>query len=110
MRITIPVDMYESKQELVFVIPLWWVEKSSIRLSIEHYKLIITGERVKPDLKEWFASLQEECYRGPITQKIDLPSHILFDKIHSVLTRDNVLIVTLPKYSVPDKIDVLIED
>ncbi len=110
MRVTIPVDMYESKQELVFVIPLWWVDKASIHLSIEHYKLIIMGERVKPDFKDWFALLQGECYRGPIEQKIDLPSHIVFDKIHSSLTKDNILIITLPKYSVPEKIDVHIED
>ena len=60
-------------------------------------------------MREDFVPLKEECYRGPIEQSIDLPSHIVFDKIHSKLSKENILTIILPKYFVPEKVDVELE-
>lgn len=59
----IPYDIYESPQEIVIMLPLGGVKKESLKLNIKDYRLVITGERIKPKLKEHLIPLKEECYR-----------------------------------------------
>ena len=106
---SIPYDIYESPQELVIVLPLWWVEKESLRLTIKDYRLVISGTRHKPKVKDNLIPLREECYRWEITQVIDLPPQVYFDKIHSKLTSDNILQIIVPKALVPEKISLEVE-
>lgn len=105
----IPYDMFQSPQEIVIIMPLGGIEKSSLKLSIDNYKLNIKWERRKPILKEDFVSLKEECYRWPIIQQIDLPSQVYFDKIHSKLSSDNILTIIIPKAIIPENIQLNIE-
>lgn len=105
----IPYDIYESPQELVIILPLGWVEKDSLKLGIKDYRLVITGKRNKPKVKDNLIPLREECYRGEITQVIDLPPQVYFDKIHSKLTPDNTLQIIVPKALVPEKISLEVE-
>ena len=60
---TIPYDMYESPQEVIIILPLGGVKKESVEVNIEDYRILITGEREKPTLKESCLPVQEECYR-----------------------------------------------
>lgn len=105
----IPYDIYESPQEVVIILPLWWVKKDSIQLAIKNYRLIISGKRTKPLVKENMLPLKEECYRWDIQQVIDLPPQVYFDKIHSKLTPDNTLQIVVPKALVPENIEVEVE-
>lgn len=105
----IPYDVYESPQELVILLPLWWVRKESIKLSIKDYRLVIVWERIKPKVKDNLIPLKEECYRWLIDQTIDLPPQVYFDKIHSKLTPDNTLQVIIPKALIPEKISLEVE-
>jgi HSP20 family molecular chaperone IbpA len=105
----IPYDIYESPQEIVILLPLWWVKKESLKLAIKDYRLVITGERIKPKVKDHLIPLKEECYRWPIDQIIDLPPQVYFDKIHSKLTPDNTLQIIVPKALVPEKISLEVE-
>ncbi len=105
----IPYDIYESPQELVVFLPLWGVKKESLSLSIKDYKLVITGERIQPTIKDNFVPLKESCYRWPIHQEIDLPPQVYFDKIHSKLSADNTLQVIVPKALIPEKIALEVE-
>ncbi len=105
----IPYDIYESPQELVVFLPLWWVKKESLSLSIRDYKLIISGERVQPQIKDNLVALKESCYRWPIYQEIDLPPQVYFDKIHSKLSADNTLQIIVPKALIPEKIALEVE-
>ncbi|PJA48058.1 MAG: hypothetical protein CO170_03805 [candidate division SR1 bacterium CG_4_9_14_3_um_filter_40_9] len=105
----IPYDIYESPQEVVIVLPLGGVQKDSVKLSIKNYRLIISGKRAKPTVKENLLPLKEECYRGNIEQVIDLPPQVYFDKIHSKLTPDNTLQIVVPKALIPEKIEVEVE-
>lgn len=107
--LNIPYDIYESPQEVVIILPLWWVKKESINLSIKNYRLIISWERIKPEIKENLIPLKEECYRWDVKQEIDLPPQVYFDKIHSKLTPDNTLQIVVPKALVPEKIEVEVE-
>ena len=106
----IPYDMYESQQEIVIIMPLWWVKKESLNLKIEDYKLYIKGERVFIELKDNLSSIKEECYWWKLEQRIDLPAQIYFDKIHSRLTPENILEIIIPKALIPEKINVEIEN
>ncbi len=106
---SIPYDIYESPQEIVILLPLWWVKKESLKLDIKDYRLVITGERIKPKVKDHLIPLKEECYRWPINQIIDLPPQVYFDKIHSKLTPDNTLQIIVPKALIPEKIKLEVE-
>ncbi len=105
----IPYDIYESPQEIVILLPLGWVKKESLNLNIKEYRLVISGERIKPKVKDHLIPLKEECYRWPIQQIIDLPPQVYFDKIHSKLTPDNTLQIIVPKALVPEKIKLEVE-
>lgn len=105
----IPYDMFQSPQEIVIIMPLGGIQKNSLKLSINDYKLNIKWERNKQTLKEDFIPLKEECYRWPISQQIDLPSQVYFDKIHSKLSPDNILTIIIPKATIPENIQLKIE-
>lgn len=105
----IPYDIYESPQEIVILLPLGWVKKETLALTINDYKLVISWERIKPKIKDHLIPLKEECYRWPIDQIIDLPPQVYFDKIHSKLTPDNTLQIIVPKALIPEKISLEVE-
>ena len=88
----IPYDMYESSQELLIIMPLGGVKKESLSLKIEDYKLLIEGERSNPEVKENLVSIREECYWGKLHQIIDLPAQIYFEKIHSKLVPEKIVV------------------
>ena len=106
---TIPYDLYESPQEIVIIMPLWWVKKESVEVKIENYRILIRGEREKPKLRQDFIPIQEECYRWPIELEIDIPPQVYFDQIHSKLSKDNTLQIIVPKALVPEKIQLEVE-
>ncbi|MFA6256339.1 MAG: Hsp20/alpha crystallin family protein [Candidatus Absconditabacterales bacterium] len=105
----IPYDIYESPQEIVILLPLGGVKKETLKLGIKDYRLVISGERIKPKVKDNLIPLKEECYRGPIDQVIDLPPQVYFAKIHSKLTPDNTLQIIVPKALIPEKISLEVE-
>ncbi|HKL44458.1 MAG TPA: Hsp20/alpha crystallin family protein [Candidatus Absconditabacterales bacterium] len=108
-RINIPYDIYESPSEMVIIMPLGGVKKESVDISIDDYRLVIRGTRKKIELRDDCVPLKEECYRGDIEQKLDLPPQAYFDKIHSKLTSDNILQIIVPKSIVPEKIELEVE-
>jgi len=105
----IPYDIYESPNEIVIIIPLWWVKKESIEIEIRDYKLVITWKREKLLLKDDFIPLKEMCYRWDIVLEIDLPPQCYFDQIHSKISSDNILDIVVPKASIPGKIELELE-
>ena len=106
---SIPYDIYESPQELVIILPLGWVDKDTLKLTIKDYRLVISGKRNKPKVKDNLIPLREDCYRWEISQVIDLPPQVYFDKIHSKLTPENILQIIVPKALVPEKISLEVE-
>jgi HSP20 family molecular chaperone IbpA len=86
--------------------PLGGVQKKSVELYFDDFKLIITWHRQRPKLKEDFVIQQEECYRWDFTQEVQLPPYIYFDRIQSTVTPDNILVITIPKSVHPGKMKV----
>ncbi len=110
-NIGIPMDIYESPREIVMIIPLWGVDKKSVELYFDDFQLMIKGVRTMPKLKEDLIIQQDECYRGEFTQTVSLPPYVYFDRIHSEISPDNILIITVPKSLHPGakvKLDVSI--
>ncbi len=108
-KIKIPYDIYESPNEMVIVMPLWWVKKETIDLSIDDYRLVIKWIREKIILKDDCLPLKEDCYWWEIEQVLDLPPQTYFDKIHSKLSAENILQIIVPKAMVPEKIKLEVE-
>lgn len=103
------MDVYESPRELVIMIPLGWVQKKSVELFFEDYKLIISGKRVQPKVKDDLRPLQQECYRGEFRQEVELPPYIYFDRIQSTISTENVLQIVVPKSLLPEKMKVNVD-
>jgi len=102
----IPYDIYESPQELLILLPLWWINKKSIQVTIEDYRLVVRWERKEPTVKKSLLPLKQQCYWWTIETQIDLPAQVYFDKIHSKLSPENILEIIVPKALVPSKIAV----
>jgi len=86
--------------------PLWGVAKESIKIYLKKTTLYISWERIKPDLKETLKPKILECFWWKFTKEIPLPTNIYFDKVHSHLTENNVLIITVPKIIIPDHLEI----
>jgi len=108
-QIDIPVDLYDSPQEFVVVMPLWGVQKSSVHLYLEKDILVIIGERKVPTLKKNLTQTMGSCFRWSFQRKIKLPGSVAFDRIHSQLTSENILVVVVPKVILSEEIQVDIE-
>jgi len=109
MKIDIPMDIYESAKELVIIIPLAWVQRESLQMKLEDYKLVLSWERNMPPIKEDLMSVRWDCYRWKFSQMIDLPVGIYLDRIHSKITADNILFIVVPKILTPDNVQIEIE-
>ncbi len=103
-NIEIPMDVFESTQELVIIIPLGWVRRESISIFLERTTLSISWNREMPKVKESLQTIQQECFWWYFEKKIDLPTNVYFDKIQTELTKENILIVTVPKIIIPEKV------
>lgn len=108
-NIEIPMDIYDSTDELVVIVPIWWVHKQSLEVYLEKTALVINWERICPAIKDTLRPLQQECFWWSFSKKLDLPQNVYFDKIHTKLTIDNILIIVVPKIIIPDKIKLEVE-
>lgn len=75
----------------------------------DDYKLIITGKRVQPKIKDDLLPLQQDCYWGEFQQEVQLPPHIYFDRIQSTISAENILQIIVPKSLKPEKMKVDID-
>jgi HSP20 family molecular chaperone IbpA len=107
--IEIPIDIYQSFSEIVVLMPLWWVHRSSISINLKEYTLIIQWERKQPNLREDLLPLEQSCYRWIFEKKISLPPNVYFDRIQSKLNTENILTIIIPKVIIPEQIPITIE-
>ena len=108
-KTTIPYDVYESETEIVVILPLWWVHKDSLDVKLEKNTLLISWQRKRPELKDDLVAQKQECYWGPFNAEIHLPLTVYFDKIKPILTAENILIITVPKYKLPEDVKLNVE-
>lgn len=105
-QVDIPIDMFDSPQETVVIMPLGGVDKSSVQIVLEQDCLLISWERTMPTLKKHLAQTLGSCFRWSFQRRIPLHGKIAFDRIHSQLTPENILMIVVPKILLPDQIAV----
>lgn len=103
------MDVYESPQEMVVLLPLWGAKKDSVILKCEWNSLHIVGTREHPPIKSSLTPLQEQCFWWDFKKEVHLPDNAAFDRIHSELSPENILTIIIPKVFVPEKIVVDIQ-
>jgi len=107
--VTVPMDIYDSPQEMVLILPLGGVEKSSVSLQLLWNRLVISGKRVQPSLKESLTPMQEHCFWWDFSSDVDLPANAAVDRIWSELSPENILHIVVPKIITPESIVVNIQ-
>ena len=100
---SIPYDVYESDAEIVVVVPLWGVSPETIWVVLDKNKLLISWERKRPQLKENLVPQKEDCYWWKFELQVQLPLTVKYEEIQPVLTKENILLITVPKYQLPDQ-------
>jgi HSP20 family protein len=90
------VDIYEDQNSIVLEADLPGIKPEDFKLSIENYKLTLSGERKleKDEKGENFHRI-ERSY-GSFTRNFTLPSTVNVDEVKAEF-KDGVLRVTLPK-------------
>jgi HSP20 family protein len=105
-----PVEMYETKDELVVTVEVPGVNEKDVHLSLTGDLLTVRGERAhRQEVKE-DESYRTERWYGRFERTLPLPVPIQQDKVKATY-RDGVLTVKLPKIEEINpkeiKIDVL---
>jgi len=91
-----PVDMYETKDELVITAELPGVNEKDVHLSITGDALTFKGERTLSQEVKQESSYRGERWYGKFERSIPLPIPVQADKVKATF-RDGVLTVKLPK-------------
>lgn len=108
-NVEIPMDVYESKEEILVMMPLWGVDKSSIEVILENTSIKVKWKRNQPKIKDNMVIAKQECYWWDFGKTINLPQNVYFEKIHTKLTSDNILLIVVPKVIIPDKVKLDIQ-
>jgi HSP20 family protein len=93
---TPPVDMYETKNEVVVAVELPGVNEKDIRLSITGDLLTIQGERQWTDETREAGHYRQERWFGKFERALSLPIPVETGQVKATY-RDGVLTVKLPK-------------
>ena len=91
-----PVDMHETKDELVLTVEVPGVREKDVTVSITGDLLSIKGERRWDDEVKDRQYLHMERATGQFERLVQLPMAVQVDKVKATY-RDGVLQVTLPK-------------
>jgi len=91
-----PVDVYETKTDVVVVIDLPAVDPKDVRVSITGDVLSIEGERVRDDPVGAEGYYRSERFYGPFQRVIDLPAEVAADDAKAGY-KDGVLRISVPK-------------
>lgn len=92
------VDVYETIESVVIVSPIAGVSIEGITLSVADDVVTISGERKAPETISEDAYYSQECFWGPFSRSIILPTAVDTDNIKASF-KDGILTVSVPKTS-----------
>ena len=90
------VDMYETKDDLVFTAELPGMNEKDIKLSVHGDMLSLRGERMQVREAAPEGAYRGERWFGKFERTLALPIPVQTDKVKAIY-RDGVLTITLPK-------------
>ena len=101
----LPVDVYNTPDTIVIIAQMAGVDADNVVVKIKDDVVTISGIRVKPmdaALEEAYLHT-EECQWGEFTRPIILPQSVNIKKMKARLTKEKILILTIPKKVVDDE-------
>lgn len=102
------VDVFQTDKKIIIKSTIAGVEPDNLKISLHNDLLTIKGRRsIKENVKEE-DYLYKECYWGPFSRSIILPSEVDNKKVEADL-ENGVLTISLYKNS-PSKIEVKVKD
>jgi HSP20 family protein len=104
------IDVYETNKKIYIKSTMAGTKPENLNISLHNDMLTIKGRR-DLNLPEELSnenSIYRECYWGPFSRTIILPTEIDEDKIDAVL-EDGILTITLIKLKKTDKIEVKVK-
>jgi HSP20 family protein len=102
--------VYETDKKIYIKSTMAGAKPEDLNISLHNDMLTIKGRRDLnlPEELNDENSIYKECYWGPFSRTIILPTEIDEEKIEAVL-EDGVLTITLIKLKKPDKIEVKVK-
>jgi len=104
----IPIDLYQTEDELVIRAPIAGTKMEDLDISIEGDVIIINGKREEPEEEGKIDYFTKECYFGPFSRKIISPVEIDPSQAKAKI-KEGILIVRIPKIKKEKKVKVKIE-
>lgn len=102
------IDVYQTSTKIIIQSTIAGAKAEDLKISLHHDLLSIHGTRKQPQVLAEENYLYRECYWGPFSRSIILPSEVDNKKIEAQL-ENGVLTITLHK-SKAQEIPVLLRD
>jgi HSP20 family protein len=102
------IDVYHDNKKIIIKSTIAGADPKNLKISLHNDLLIIKGKREQDEKISDEQYLFRECYWGPFTRSIILPSEVDPKKVKAEI-ENGVLTITLQK-SKPEKIEVIVKD
>lgn len=95
----LPVDLYETDDEIVLRTVIAGVDQNEIDISINNDMVTIRGERKEPEIVAIDDYIKHECYWGNFSKTCVLPPNVDTDNATANFDDKGILIIRFPKKS-----------
>lgn len=102
------IDVFQTSKKIIIKSTIAGVNPENLKISLHNDLLTIKGHRKIKEVVNEEDYLYRECYWGPFSRSIILPSEVDNKKVEADL-ENGVLTITLYK-STPNKIEVKLKD
>lgn len=94
----VALDILETKDDVIIIAPIAWIELEDIDLSLNKTILTIKWRRDQPKEYEieWVKERNLECFWWAFTRNVILPENLALNKIKAYM-ENNLLIINIPK-------------
>jgi HSP20 family protein len=104
------IDVYQNELEVIIIAPMAGARMASVDVSIHHDLLTIRGERRVPISIAGYSPLYLECFWGPFSRTVVLPSAVNVDRARASCD-GSVLCIRIPKHGEHAQIPItIVED
>jgi HSP20 family protein len=90
------IDVFQNEREVVVLAPMAGARMATIDVSIHHDLLTIRGERRMPIRLEGYDPMYTECFWGPFSRTVVLPTAVNADRARASCD-GGVLVIHIPK-------------
>jgi len=100
----VALDVLETKEDIIIIAPIAWVEYEDIDLSLNRTVLTIKWKREQPKEYqiEWVIIRNSECFWWKFVRNVILPENLALNKIRAYM-ENNLLVITIPKLKFDSK-------